>query len=64
MKNPKKTKDIVKLKKAIKEAIKISTKNIHKAHNIDLEDMSQVLENYLNELNDIKNFETYEECEG
>ena len=64
MKTTKKVKDIVKLKKAIKEAIKISTKNIHKAYNIDLEDMSQLLEDYLEQLNDIKDFKTYEECEG
>lgn len=45
----------------IKEAAKICDKNISKAHNIDLEDMSQTLDNLLDQLNNIDNFETYDE---
>ena len=36
-------------------------KNISNAHNIDLEDMSQVLEGMIDNLNDIEDFEVYEE---
>ena len=57
----KKVKDITALKKLIKEAAKICDKNISKAHNIDLEDMSQTLDNLLDQLNHINNFETYDE---
>lgn len=54
-------KDIVILKKLIKEAVKICSKNISKAHNIDLEDMSQTLDSLLDQLNDIDDFELYDE---
>lgn len=57
----KKVKDIVKLKKALKEAIKISNKNIAKSHNIDLEHISYTLEGILEDLNDIKDFKVYNE---
>ena len=57
----KKEKDIIVLKKLIKEAAKMCDKNISKAHNIDLEDMSQTLDNFLEQLNDIDDFETYDE---
>ena len=57
----KKVKDIVALKKLIKEAVKICNKNISKAHNIDLEDMSQTLDSLLDQLNDVKDFKTYDE---
>jgi hypothetical protein len=54
-------KDIEKLKKALETAVKICEKNISKAHNIDLEDMAQTLESYLDQLNEIEDFETYDE---
>ena len=54
-------KDIVILKKLIKEAVKICNKNISKAHNIDLVDMSQTLDSLLDQLNDIDDFELYDE---
>ena len=57
----KEVKDIVTLKKLINEAVKICDKNISKAHNIDLEDMSQTLDSFLDQLKDIDDFETYDE---
>jgi predicted translin family RNA/ssDNA-binding protein len=57
----KEVKDIVTLKKLINEVVKICDKNISKAHNIDLEDMSQTLDSFLDQLNDIDDFETYDE---
>ena len=54
-------KDIVILKKLIKEVVKICSKNISKAHNIDLVDMSQTLDSLLDQLNDIDDFELYDE---
>jgi len=59
-----KVKDIVTLKKLINEAVKICDKNISEAHNIDLEDMSQTLDSFLDQLNDIDDFETYDELIG
>jgi len=42
-----------------KQAIKLANKNIDKAHNFDLEGLSQMLDSYVDDLNEIKKFETY-----
>jgi len=49
------------LVKILKQAIKLADQNIDKAHNFDLVDFSQTLENYVDELNEIENFETYDD---
>jgi len=53
-----KPKDLVKI---LEQAIKLANQNIDKADNFDLEDFAQTLENYVEELNEIKKFETYDE---
>jgi len=40
-------------------AIKLANKNIDKAHNFDLEGLSQMLDSYVDDLNEIKKFEIY-----
>ena len=52
-------KPIEQLKSLLKQAIELAEANIDNAHNFDLEDLSQVLEGYVDELNEIDNFETY-----
>ena len=47
------------LVKILKQAIKWSNKNISKTHNFDLEGLSQMLDSYVDDLNEIKKFETY-----
>ena len=47
------------LVKILKQAIKLANKNIDKAHNFDLEGLSQMIERYIDDLNEIKKFETY-----
>ena len=47
------------LVKILKQAIKLSNKNISKTHNFDLEGLSQMLDSYVDDLNEIKEFETY-----
>ncbi len=47
------------LVKILKQAIKLANKNISKAHNFDLEGLSQMLDSYLDDLNQIKKFEVY-----
>jgi len=54
MKNKKKE-----LVKILKQAIKLANKNISKAHNFDLEGLSQMLDSYVDDLNEIKKFEIY-----
>jgi hypothetical protein len=53
-----KPKDLVKI---LEQAIELANQNIDKADNFDLEDFAQTLENYVEELNEIKKFETYDE---
>jgi hypothetical protein len=53
-----KPKDLVKI---LKQAIELANQNVDKADNFDLEDFAQTLENYVDELNEIKKFETYDE---
>ena len=48
-----------KLVKLLKQTIKIATENINGTDNFDLVDFSQTLENYVDELTEIENFETY-----
>ena len=50
---------IEQLKSLLRQAIELAEANINNAHNFDLEDLSQVLEGYVDELNEIGNFETY-----
>ena len=52
-------KPIEQLKSLLQQAIVIAETNIDHAHNFDLEDFSQVLEGYVDELNEIGDFETY-----
>jgi hypothetical protein len=54
-------KDIEKLKLSLKQAMEIAEANIEKAENIDLVDMAQTLESFIDELNDIGDFESYNE---
>jgi hypothetical protein len=54
-------KDINKLIKLLSEANDIITNNIEYAHNIDLEDMSNTLENMIDELISTGDFETFDE---
>lgn len=53
--------DYLKLIETLKLAMEISLKNIDKADNFDLHDLSEVLENYIGELNEIGKFEIYPE---
>jgi hypothetical protein len=53
-----KTKELVKI---LEQAIKLANQNVDKADNFDLVDFAQTLENYVDELNEIKKFETYDE---
>jgi len=55
MKNkPNAKKELVKI---LKQAIKLANKNIDKAHNFDLEGLSQTLDRYVDDLNEIERFE-------
>jgi hypothetical protein len=53
-----KPKDLVKI---LEQAIELANQNVDKADNFDLEDFAQTLENYVEELNEIKKFKTYDE---
>jgi predicted translin family RNA/ssDNA-binding protein len=53
-----KPKDLVKI---LEQAIKLADQNIYKVDNFDLEDFSQRLEKYVDELNEIKEFEKYDD---
>ena len=55
--------EIEKLKLYLKQAMEIAEANIRKAENIDLENMAQTLESFIDELNDIGEFETYDELQ-
>jgi predicted translin family RNA/ssDNA-binding protein len=48
------------LVKILKQAIKLADQNISKAHNFDLENFSQMLDSYVDDLNEIEKFETYD----
>jgi hypothetical protein len=54
-------KDINKLIKLLSEANDIVTNNIEYAHNIDLDDMSNTLENMIDELTSTGDFETFDD---
>ena len=47
----------------LNSAIKIANDNIQNADNFDLEDLSQVLESYVDELTDIGDFEKFDDTE-
>ena len=51
--------EIEKLKSYLKQAMEIASANIEKAENIDLEDMAQTLESFIDELDNIGDFEIY-----
>jgi len=51
---------ITQLRELLEQASALCVSNIANAHNIDLEDMSQTLDNMCDELNAIENFEVYE----
>jgi hypothetical protein len=53
--------DYKQLIQSLKKATKLAEDSIDKAHNIDLEDMMQQLEYYVDELERIKKFEVYPE---
>ena len=55
--------EIEKLKSYLKQAMEIANANIEKAENIDLEDMAQTLESFIDELDNIGDFETYGELQ-
>ncbi len=55
--------EIEKLKLHLKQAMEIAEANIRKAENIDLENMAQTLESFIDELNDIGDFEIYDELQ-
>ena len=55
--------EIEKLKLALKQAMETAEANIEKAENIDLENMAQTLESFIDDLNDIGDFETYDELQ-
>ena len=55
--------EIEKLKLHLKQAMEIASANIEKAENIDLEDMAQTLESFIDELDNIGDFETYDELQ-
>ena len=52
-------KPIEQIKTLLQQVIVLAENNIDQAHNFDLEDFSHVLESYVDELNEIGNFETY-----
>ena len=45
----------------LNNAIQIANNNIQNADNFDLEDLSQVLESYVDELTDIGDFEKFDD---
>jgi hypothetical protein len=49
------------LVKILEQAIELANQNISKAHNFDLEDLAQTLENYVDDLNEIEEFESYDD---
>lgn len=53
--------DITKLKTLLTEASVICLQNINEAENIDLHSMMEILDDFVDELNKIKNFEVYDE---
>ena len=52
---------IEKMKDLLNQVKQLADDNIENAHNFDLEDFSQVIENYIDELEEIEDFETYED---
>ena len=53
--------DITKLKELLTEASEICLQNINEAENIDLHSMMETLDDFIDELNAIENFEIYDE---
>ena len=49
------------LVKILKQAIELADQNISKAHNFDLEGLSQMLDSYVDDLNEIEEFESYDD---
>jgi len=53
--------DITKLRELLIEASIICLQNINEAENIDLHSMMETLDDFIDELNAIENFEIYDE---
>jgi len=49
------------LVKILEQAIELANQNISKAHNFDLEGLSQMLDSYVDDLNEIEEFEVYDD---
>jgi cob(I)alamin adenosyltransferase len=49
------------LVKILEQAIELANQNIGKAHNFDLEGLSQMLDSYVDDLNEIEEFEVYDD---
>jgi len=47
------------LVKILEQAIELANQNRSKAHNFDLEGLSQMLDSYVDDLNEIEEFESY-----
>tara|TARA_R110000751_G_scaffold47460_2_gene106270 strand:- start:597 stop:935 length:339 start_codon:yes stop_codon:yes gene_type:complete len=53
--------DLENLRMLLSEVSTICERNISKAHNIDLEDISQTIDSILDNLNSIESFETFDD---
>jgi hypothetical protein len=49
------------LVKILEQAIELANQNRSKAHNFDLEGLSQMLDSYVDDLNEIEEFESYDD---
>jgi len=56
IKNTNMKKELVKI---LEQAIELANQNRSKAHNFDLEGLSQMLDSYVDDLNEIEEFESY-----
>jgi hypothetical protein len=54
-----KTNEKKELVKILEQAIELANQNRSKTHNFDLEGLSQMLDSYVDDLNEIEEFESY-----
>jgi hypothetical protein len=54
-------KDISKIKELLTQASNLMLENIYNAHNIDLEHMSQTIDNMVDDLVEIEDFEKFKD---
>lgn len=54
-------KDIIKIKELLTQASELFEKNIDNAHNYDCEVITQILDDIIEDLEDIGDFEVYDE---